>query len=93
MQGIHQTVMHVNDGQTIVVGGLMLDRRSWSISGFPFLRHIPLLNLITASQNSESNEKEVTIYITPSIWEPNYIEPLIGAETVGIDEKTGIFRK
>jgi type II secretory pathway component GspD/PulD (secretin) len=88
-----ETVMHVNDGQTIVVGGLMLDRRSWSNSGFPFLRHIPLLNLLTASQNSESNEKEVTIYITPRIWEPNYIEPLIGVGTVGINEKTGIMRK
>jgi type II secretory pathway component GspD/PulD (secretin) len=87
-----QTVMHVRDGQTIVVGGLMLDRRSWNNSGFPFLRHIPLLNLLTAAQESESIEKEVTIYITPSIWEPTYIEPLIGSESVGIDENVGIFR-
>ena len=88
-----RTIMHVNDGHTIVVGGLVLNRRSTSNEGFPFLRNIPLINLLTAGMKHEQVEKEVTIYITPRIWEPNMLTPLIGPGALGGDDNEGIFRK
>jgi len=72
-----KTIMQVDDGQTIIIGGLVSNRRSWGNSGFPGLRHIPILNLFFANQTKEILEKEVMIYVTPRIWKPGMVSPLI----------------
>ncbi len=81
-----ETVMHVEDGQTIMIGGLILDRRAWGNTGFPFLRNIPILNLLFAKQSEEVHKKEVAIYVTPHIWEPHMKTPLINPDALTIKE-------
>lgn len=72
-----QTIMNVQDGQTIIIGGLVLNRRAWSNSGFPFLRHVPVLNLLLGDEENFAEDREVAIYITPHLWEPDMVTPLI----------------
>ncbi|MBF0119267.1 MAG: hypothetical protein HQK79_10565 [Desulfobacterales bacterium] len=77
-----QTFMQVDDGQTIIIGGLVLNRGEWGNSGFPFLRKIPIINLLAANQKSSITEKEVAIYITPHVWEPDIVSPLIDPDAL-----------
>ncbi|MDM8550588.1 type II and III secretion system protein [Desulfobacterales bacterium HSG2] len=81
-----KTVMQVEDGQTIIVGGLVLNRTAWSNTGFPFLRRIPILNLLFADRGRELEEKEVSIYVTPHIWKPNMLSPIIAPDALTIKD-------
>lgn len=81
-----RTVMQVEDGQTIIIGGLVLNRAAWSNTGFPFLRRIPILNLLFADRSRDLDEKEVSIYVTPHIWKPNMLSPIIEPDALTIKE-------
>lgn len=83
------TTMLVEDGQTIVIGGLVINRRSWKNQGFPFLRNVPIFNMVFADKSNEYTEKEVAIYVTPHVWKPGMISPMIdpGALTSKEDAK------
>jgi len=74
------TIMQVDNGQTIIIGGLVSNRRSWGNFGFPGLRDIPILNLFFAEQRKNIIEKEVMIYVTPHIWKPNMVSPMIAPD-------------
>jgi type II secretory pathway component GspD/PulD (secretin) len=71
------TVMQVEDGQTIIIGGLTSNRRAEVNSGFPYLRKIPILDFFFADRSKEEIEKVVMIYVTPHIWKKPGIRPLI----------------
>ena len=70
------TTMQVASGQTIVIGGLALDRQVVSNRGIPLLRRIPVLNLLFAQQQESGSDQEVVIFITPYVWEPGMETPL-----------------
>lgn len=70
-----KTVMQVEDGQTIIIGGLVLKTRSWENTGFPLLRRIPLLNIFFAKQLGSTTKREVVIYVTPYIMDDTYDQP------------------
>jgi general secretion pathway protein D len=78
-----QTAVTVRSGQTIVVGGLNLRRIISLNSGIPWLRRIPLLNLLTAQQGSFDQSKEVVVYLTPYIWDPGVDTPLARSGAFG----------
>ncbi len=62
-----QTVLIVQDGETIVISGLTKQRRADGNTGWPLLKNIPVLGwLFKADSKSESME-EVLIFITPHI--------------------------
>ncbi|MGD9535582.1 MAG: type II secretion system protein GspD [Alphaproteobacteria bacterium] len=77
-----QTAMTVRSGQTIVVGGLNLRRLDTTNSGLPWLRRIPLLNLLAADQSSFDQNKEVVVYLTPYVWNPNLDPPIARPTTL-----------
>ena len=70
------TTMQVASGQTIVIGGLALDRQVVTNRGVPLLRRIPVLNLLFAQQQESGSDQEVVIFITPYVWEPGMETPL-----------------
>ncbi|MEL6830278.1 MAG: type II and III secretion system protein [Pseudomonadota bacterium] len=70
------TSMSVQSGQTIVIGGLNSRYRSTANSGIPWLRHVPVLNFLTASRSSVGQETEMVVYLTPYIWTPGMGTPL-----------------
>jgi len=62
-----QTTVRVRDGQTVIVGGLLQTVRRHLISGVPFLRKIPILDLFFSRRTTSEQQTELVIFITPRI--------------------------
>jgi type IV pilus assembly protein PilQ len=65
-QSIETTVM-VDDGGTVVIGGLYLIDQSSTKENVPFLSKIPILGNLFRSQTKRGEQREVLIFITPRI--------------------------
>jgi hypothetical protein len=75
------TFAHVADGQTVIVGGLMVRARSSSRAGFPGLRRIPPFSLLFGHREETHRDAQVMIFITPYRWEPGMDPPLEEADS------------
>jgi type II secretory pathway component GspD/PulD (secretin) len=85
--------MQVPTGQTIVIGGLALDRQVRSRAGVPLLGRVPGLSLFFGkSQVSRANE-EVVIFLTPRIWTPDVDLPFARPDLFQIDTTLTTKRK
>jgi general secretion pathway protein D len=62
-----QTSLVVQDGRTIVIGGLMEDKADRTEEGVPFLSKIPLINRLFTSYSGSSKKTELMILITPRV--------------------------
>lgn len=74
------TVMQVESGETIIIGGLILNRHSKDDSGFPFLKDVPGLNLLFGKQSESKYKQETMIFVTPHIWQPDISSPVINPQ-------------
>lgn len=63
------TTVVVNDGQTIVIGGLMEQEKSDNENNVPFVRRIPLLKYLFGYENKSFQNRELLIFITPHVVE------------------------
>ncbi len=61
------TTVVVKDAQTIVIGGLMEDRRNESISRIPFIGDIPVLGWLFKSKSKGKTKTNLVILLTPHI--------------------------
>ena len=61
------TELLVNDGDTIVIGGIIKSNESVSENRFPVLSKIPLLGWLFKSQTTSKQKNELLIFITPKI--------------------------
>ncbi len=61
------TELLVNDGDTIVIGGIIIKEESVSKKGVPGLSKIPLLGWLFKSQSRVEEERELLIFVTPTI--------------------------
>lgn len=57
----------VQDGQTIVIGGLMQDRYELRVSKVPILGDIPLLGELFKSTRKDKEKTELLIFMTPHV--------------------------
>jgi general secretion pathway protein D len=57
----------IKNGETIVIGGLMEDRRTQTISKVPFLGDIPVLEYIFKRNNITKRKTELLIFLTPHV--------------------------
>jgi len=62
-----ETELLVNDGDTIVIGGIMKTNRTIGESGFPFLSKIPGLGWLFKLESDSQRDNELLIFITPTI--------------------------
>ena len=62
-----KTTLSVMEGQMIVIGGLIGDRRETNQSGVPFLSRIPVFGALFGTQTSKSNKTETILVMTPHI--------------------------
>jgi type IV pilus assembly protein PilQ len=62
-----QTELLVNDGDTLVIGGIIKAAQTEGQSGFPLLSKIPLLGWMFKTQNETDQNNELLIFITPRI--------------------------
>jgi len=62
-----ETKMLVKDGDTMVIGGIYVEKEDYSETGVPVLMHIPLLGNLFKSSKTNKNRAELMIFITPRI--------------------------
>jgi type IV pilus assembly protein PilQ len=62
-----ETVLVVQDGETIVISGLTKQTKSNSGNGVPWLKDIPILGWAFKSDSKSDTMEEVLIFITPHI--------------------------
>jgi len=61
----HET--RLEDGEINLVGGILQDTETQSLSGYPWLAKIPLLKYLFAQEKKERLESEIVFAITPHI--------------------------
>lgn len=62
-----ETSVVVKDGNTIVIAGLIEDKKTKETGGVPFLSRIPLLGIPFRSTVREKNKTELVIFLSPTI--------------------------
>jgi type IV pilus assembly protein PilQ len=62
-----KTEILVDDGDTIVIGGILKSTLSWGERGIPGLRKIGVLGWLFRYQEDSDEKKELLIFLTPQI--------------------------
>jgi len=62
-----ETQVLVNNGQTVVLGGIYETEQRESVSKVPYLGDIPFLGVFFRSTRTESKKTELLIFVTPKI--------------------------
>ncbi len=57
----------IRDGQTIVIGGLIEDRKTGSVRKVPLLGSIPILGMLFRRTVDETTKTELLIFLTPHV--------------------------
>lgn len=57
----------VNDGDTVVLGGVFEQTNNDQSSGVPFIKDIPLLGRLFSGTQRQRNKRELLIFVTPRI--------------------------
>jgi general secretion pathway protein D len=61
------TNLVVQDGQTIIIGGLIREDNSKARSGIPFIYKIPVLGYLFGNTDNEDSRTELVILLTPYV--------------------------
>jgi type IV pilus assembly protein PilQ len=62
-----ETEIIVDDGDTIVIGGILKSTIGWSERGIPGLRKMGVLGWLFKYQRETDEKKELLIFLTPQI--------------------------
>lgn len=85
------TNLVVQDGQTIIIGGLIREDNQGSKTGVPYLSKIPLLGVLFGNRSGEVRRQEIIILLTPHVIKSQkearditnkYMNNITGADTV-----------
>ncbi len=61
------TEIIVKSGETAVIGGIVIEDKSDTGSGIPWLKDIPILGWLFKNKSTSENQTELLIFITPNI--------------------------
>lgn len=67
------TVVKVRNGQTIIIAGLLSERKKDEVTSVPFLGKIPLLGIFFSKTEQKNEKTELTIMLTPKVVVENEI--------------------
>jgi MSHA biogenesis protein MshL len=70
------TTVRVMDGQTIIIAGLMQEKKEESYTGFPVLQSVPLLGGLFRYRSETRKNSELVIMITPTLQVGKRVEGL-----------------
>ena len=74
----------IRNGQTIVIGGLMEDRKTSTINKVPILGDIPLIGYLFSRTQVDKTKTELLIFLTPHVaQEPDTLSPMSQDEMKG----------
>jgi type IV pilus assembly protein PilQ len=88
-----QTVLIVNDGETIVISGLTKKTISASDTGWPGLKDIPILGWLFKADSKDDKLEEVLIFITPHILQLSKIDKNAAPVESDVTQKNGTVPK
>ena len=61
------SIVKLKDNQTLILGGLITDDKTFKANGVPILKEIPLIKYLFSSQDEITSKKELVFVITPHI--------------------------
>jgi len=61
------TQVTVHDGDTVAIGGAILEQHTDSVGGVPGLNRIPLIGLLFGAKNTTTSRTELIIFLTPRV--------------------------
>jgi pilus assembly protein CpaC len=61
-----ESEFNVQDGETIVLSGLLTRDKNTTIDKLPFLGDLPILGALFRSKRFQNNETELVVFVTPS---------------------------
>ena len=67
-----QSILSVQSGQTMVMGGLINDRKILESNGIPVLSKIPVLGALFGTQTFKDERTELVLFITPRVIENEF---------------------
>ena len=80
------TRVAIRDGQTIVIGGLMGDQKTTTVSKIPLLGDIPILGALFQRQQHEKQKTELLIFLTPHVAKQSEdLKPMSEDEEKGVE--------
>lgn len=62
-----ETKVTVSDGETVMIGGVIIDKDNNSKSGLPLILRVPIIRLLFGRDQSDKSKTEILIFLTPSI--------------------------
>lgn len=62
-----ETELLVDDGETVVIGGVVKNDFKFEESGFPILKEIPMIGWLFKSKSENNTKQELLIFMTPRI--------------------------
>ncbi len=83
------TSLVVQDGNTIIIGGLIRDDISKTRSGIPFLSKIPILGYLFGQTTDTDQRKELIILLTPRVIRTHADANAVTSDYVDSITKTG----
>lgn len=80
-----QSRVAIKDGETIVIGGLMQDQKTQTVTKLPILGNIPLLGLLFQRNQVTKTKTELLIFMTPHVAQlPDRLRPMTQDEMKGL---------
>ena len=67
-----QSILNVQSGQTMVMGGLIAEDKENASKGLPFLSRIPVIGGLFGSQTLTNKRTELVMFITPRVVETEF---------------------
>jgi general secretion pathway protein D len=61
------TQVTVQDGDTVAIGGAILENHTEGTAGVPILSHIPIVGMLFGSRNTSTQRTELIIFLTPRV--------------------------
>jgi type II secretory pathway component GspD/PulD (secretin) len=66
-----ETTIRVRDGETVVIGGLIREEMTKTLTAVPILSEIPLIGELFKSRSTSARKSEILVFITPTIIRDN----------------------
>jgi len=92
-----QSMLNVQSGQTMVMGGLITENKQNSSAGLPLISRIPIIGGLFGQQTLTNNRTELVMFITPRVVETELdlkgIVEDLRRRMENVDDNLDVFRR